>query len=223
MLNKNVICEKPVTDNKEKTRELYKLAKQKRLVFFEMCMFVQHRQFKYLKALVEEIIGDIRSVKTRFMIPHLPSDDIRYDKSSGGGALLDVGYYPISLVINLFGKPNKILSVMKTENSFDVDLFGSAILDFEHFYCSASWAIGAPYANDLVIETTNTVYTFERIFSKPPDLKAVFTKQKDGISETIRFDEDDHFVNYFKLAIKKGIKDKAQEISEVLEEISFSS
>ena len=218
-LRKNVICEKPVSENSKQTQELYQLAKSSGLHFVEMCMYKYHSQYKYLEKLVAEIYDDIKSVRTQFKIPHLSENDIRYQRSLGGGALLDVGYYPISIIVNLFGIPNGLSKVIKTEPTYTVDLFGSALMDYDNFYCTANWAIGAPYSNDLVIETTDTRYIFERAFSKPPHLETVLTKNKEGVIERIVIEGDDHFGNFFKAAINNQVNDCGDKISSVLDKV----
>ena len=94
----NVICEKPLTDSPSKTSELFKVAAAKNLSLYEVCMYRFHKQYRHLKNLIDERRSDIRSVQARFMVPHLDQRNIRYNASLGGGALFDVGYYPISRI-----------------------------------------------------------------------------------------------------------------------------
>lgn len=197
LLGKNVICEKPLTDSFEKTQKLFNLAAEYKCKLHEVCMYTHHKQYEYLQALVGKLGDEIKSVHVKFSIPHLEKTDIRYQKKHSGGALLDVGYYPISIMVNLFGMPRSIQSIKKSEYGYEVDLRGSAILDYESFYCTAEWGIGVPYSNQLTIESNDRSFTFSRIFSKPPTLKSIVEVTKGFDSELIEIGEDDQFVNMF--------------------------
>lgn len=224
-LGKNVICEKPLTDSFEKTQELFDLAIKYKCKLHEVCMYTHHKQYEYLKALVEKLNDEIKTVHVKFSIPHLEKNDIRYQKEFGGGALLDVGYYPISIIVNLFGMPLSIQSIKTSEYGYDVDLLGSSILEYNSFFCIAEWGIGVPYSNKLTIESSDRSFTFSRIFSKPPSLKSSVEISKGFDNELIEIGEDDQFVNMFleifrcKTEIDYISIQKTLEINKLLDEI----
>lgn len=217
---KHVICEKPLTDSVEKTHELFELAKSQQCKLHEVCMYTHHKQFKYLEGLVLELAGNIKTVHAKFTIPHLSETDIRYNKELCGGALLDVGYYPISVMVNLFGLPKNIKSIKKSQIGYEVDLTGSALFDYGDFYCIAEWGIGLPYGNELILETTDIKYTFPRVFSKPATLKTIVEISKGFDKESIELGQDDQFVNMFKKMFSNEIKlNNTLLITSVLEQI----
>ena len=195
---KNVICEKPLTDSLKKTKHLFELAAINKVILHEVYMYQYHKQFEHLKRTVKENLSSLKTVSTKFSIPHLEQNDIRYKKKLGGGALLDVGFYPVSLIISLFGEPKEIKYILNSEDDYEVDLFGAAIFVFENFYCYAEWGIGLPYANQATIITEKQVYTYERIFSKPETLKTeVYLKEGFDVNREI-IGSDDQFANMFQ-------------------------
>lgn len=202
MLKKNVICEKPLTESVRKSQELQELAKRQHCILHEVCMYLHHKQYKYLAQLVATNKPKIKSVTARFTIPHLSKEDIRYRKELAGGALLDVGYYPISIMINLFGRPNSIQSVTHGEEGYEVELSGSAILNYEDFYCIAEWGIGLPYANELNLVLAEEKYQFNRIFSKPASLNTTVDLFSGFKHEVIEIGSEDQFVNMFDFLMK---------------------
>src|SRR5690606_1917341 len=115
----------------------------------------------------ERLLG----IRARFSIPELPRSDIRYDKQLGGGALLDVGYYPLSLVGSLLGYPEKLAVAGHRSVELGVDLSGHALLTYDDVGCHCFWAIGASYANEIELSFTDSSYYVPRAFSKPPDLE----------------------------------------------------
>ena len=197
LLKKNVICEKPLTLSKNLALDLYKTAYDNNLILYEVDMYKHHIQYMQLKDEVNKNFNNIKSVSVKFSIPHLNNKDIRYNNDLGGGALRDVGYYPISLIISLFQSPSKISSSIFSEKGYTVDLFGSAIFSYDNFCCMAEWGIGQPYKNKVTLVTENYEISYDRIFSKPHDLKTFAIKTKNGEAEKNDLGDDDQFLNMF--------------------------
>ena len=196
--NFNVLCEKPLTDSYNKTKKLTELAKNKSVKIQEVCIYKYHKQFQYLKNLISSISNDIRFIETAFCVPSLPKNDFRYQKSLGGGATLDLGYYPISIILSLFGKPKSIESQINYQKKLDVDIAGSAKFQYENFYASSRWEIGSGYENFFTIHCNEKKYKFDRIFSKPYDFESSILIYDKEITKEIIIGHDDHFVNIFE-------------------------
>tara|TARA_B110000305_G_C19352070_1_gene594812 strand:- start:212 stop:1156 length:945 start_codon:yes stop_codon:yes gene_type:complete len=195
LLKKNVICEKPLTLSKTHVTELFNIADDNNVTLYEVDMYKHHRQFKHLKKATIENFSDLKSLSVKFSIPHLADNDIRYSPSMGGGALRDVGYYPISLITSLFNFPSNINSSIFSEIRYEVDLSGSALFTYDNFYCVAEWGIGQPYSNNVKLITKNAELSYDRIFSKPHNFEtAVRTKETAGMEEKL-IGQDDQFLN----------------------------
>ncbi len=196
--NFNVLCEKPLTDSYKKTKNLIKLAKTNKVNIQEVCIYKYHKQFLYLKNLISSISNDINFVETAFCVPSLPQNDFRYQKSLGGGATLDLGYYPISIVLSLFGKPKSIDSQINYQKDLDVDIAGTAKFQYKNFHAFAKWEIGSDYENFITIHCNEKKYKFDRIFSKPYDFESSILIYNNDSPEEIIIGHDDHFVNIFE-------------------------
>ena len=196
MLGKNVICEKPITESYNNSKLLDNLAKESGLKLIEVCMYLYHEQYDILKNIFSKYENDIKNIRCSFSIPHLSPDNIRYKKELFGGALLDVGYYPLSLISDLCGRPINI----SYKKFFDreVDIFGYAIFEYKSFYALCEWGIGKLYSNFIEIQTENDLIYFERIFSKPHTFETTITiTNREGV-QTIIVEQDDHFVNFLE-------------------------
>lgn len=212
LAGKHVWCEKPLTHSLASTSELARLAAEKGLMLGEVSAYRHHRQFAWLRELLAGKARDgerLIDMRTRFSIPELPATDIRYSKELCGGALLDVGYYPLSLAVALFGAPERLMAVGHVDPQLEVDLSGSALLAYPGFGCHCTWGIGSAYVNELELSFTRGTYVIPRPFSKPPglalEIQCMAANGSQG--EPIRIAADDQFANllgHFAAQIRSG-------------------
>lgn len=110
---KHVLCEKPFTINAYELQGVMAVAREKNLFLME-AMWT-----RYLPAVVqvrewiaEGLIGDVRMVQSNFCIDLDPKPEGRLlNIELGGGALLDLGVYPVSFASMVLGKPTSIQSM----------------------------------------------------------------------------------------------------------------
>lgn len=109
---KAVLCEKPFTINAEEAADIIALAREKkRFVMEAMWTRFLPAYVKIRELVAEGTIGDVRMVTADFgsRLEFDPKSRI-FDLALGGGALLDVGVYPISLASMLLGTPSSMVS-----------------------------------------------------------------------------------------------------------------
>jgi predicted dehydrogenase len=138
---RHVLCEKAFTLNAREAEELVALAKEHDRFLMEAMWTYCNPLVRKLKALVDDgVIGEVRTVQADFGISgHLlpearngtlpPSHRLR-DPAQGGGALLDLGVYPVSFAQLLLGEPSDVTAraVLSDEG---VDLQTGAVLSWE--------------------------------------------------------------------------------------------
>lgn len=127
---KHVLAEKPVSTDTERTAGLVKLANDRGLLLMENAMFLHHSQHAAVRSLVGDgSIGKLRSFASCFAIPGKPADDIRYQAALGGGALLDVGFYPVRAALHYLGTNATVAgAVLRYDTAAGVEVSGSALL-----------------------------------------------------------------------------------------------
>ncbi|KES07404.1 oxidoreductase [Streptomyces toyocaensis] len=138
---RDVLCEKPFTLNAREARELVALARDNGRFLMEAMWMYCHPMVRRLKALVDDgAIGEVRSVQADFglaghLLPEarngaLPASHRLRDPALGGGALLDLGVYPVSFTQLLLGEPSDVAAraVLSEEG---VDLQTGALLSWE--------------------------------------------------------------------------------------------
>ena len=132
----------------------------------------------------------------------------------GGGALLDLGCYPISAYLNLFNLNLKIFhSRLNTDQSFKVDTSGLAILKNNNILFKLNWGLGFEYQNNCRILGEKGYIDVNPFFSKPIDHQTKIKIFKKNIVKEIKTKKTNQFVemlDYFSNIIKdeKKIEDQ---------------
>ncbi|ATE52293.1 MULTISPECIES: Gfo/Idh/MocA family protein [Actinosynnema] len=107
---KHVLCEKPMTLTVEDTRELVELARERGLFLMEAVWTRFNPLIRQVRAAVADgEIGDVRSVRADFgfALPFEPEHRL-WNLELGGGSLMDLGLYPVSIAQMLLGDPTTI-------------------------------------------------------------------------------------------------------------------
>ncbi len=110
---KAVLCEKPFTLNAAEARTVIAEARARRLFLMEaMWMRYLPAMVQVRRWLAEGVIGEVRMVTADFGFRAAFDPHSRlFDPALGGGALLDVGIYPISLAFMVLGTPTRVTGV----------------------------------------------------------------------------------------------------------------
>ncbi|MCM8525283.1 MAG: Gfo/Idh/MocA family oxidoreductase [Lentisphaeraceae bacterium] len=106
---KHVMCEKPFAINMDEAEEMIFEAKSRKLFLMEaIWTCVMPGMIKLKQILNDGIIGKVRLIEADFgfQAPYCP-DSRLFNPELGGGALLDVGIYPLTLALSLFGYPKE--------------------------------------------------------------------------------------------------------------------
>ena len=115
------------------------------------CPPLYHPQFQALKEFVHAgELGQIRSISATFSFPHTDPSNTKYAPSKGGGALLDVGFYPLVVPASLFEEEPDLLGANTViEDGYAVDTFGAALLHYPEtgIHHTATWGYGGDYIN----------------------------------------------------------------------------
>jgi predicted dehydrogenase len=112
---KHILVEKPFTINAAEARRIVDLATSKKLVALEAMWtrFLPH-MVRIREIVASGLLGDVRSVIANHT-RDLP-DDPQHRLNAlelGGGALLDLGIYPISFAWDILGKPEQITAMAR--------------------------------------------------------------------------------------------------------------
>jgi predicted dehydrogenase len=102
---KHVLCEKPLALNLAQARAMYAAARNHGVILLEAFpYYFQPQTGAMMNLLWQQVIGEVRSVQASFGFTLAnPAGNIRMRPELGGGALLDAGSYPLSLIRLVMG------------------------------------------------------------------------------------------------------------------------
>jgi len=131
---KAVLCEKPLTMNYQESEELVRVSKASSSLLVEAIWFRWHpRLIKACEQIAAGVIGEITQIDAAFTYVNNNKENYRFDPALGGGALLDLGPYPLHLIASLFGSEARVelLEVNQDIGPSGVDLVttGSALIN----------------------------------------------------------------------------------------------
>ena len=171
---KHAYVEKPFTTNLEDTQVLLAIAGKKRLAVHENYMFIYHRQLQAIHDLIAQgEIGKVRQYRISFGFPRRAANDFRYNKSLGGGALLDAGGYCMKYASWLLGDSARLVCANTYyEPEFEVDIFGSCtMINDEGTVVQMSFGMDCDYKCELEAWGSTGTLTTGRILTAPDGLE----------------------------------------------------
>jgi len=204
---KHVLCEKPIGLSSAEATQLLEAAKaHPRLKVMEAFMYRFHPQWVTTKKLVKEgQIGRLKTINSFFSYYNVDPNNIRNKKELGGGSMMDIGCYCVSLARFIFeAEPVRVHAIIERDDVLQTDTLASGILDFatgtSTFTCSTQIM---PYQRVHMLGTEGRI-EIEIPFNAPPlQVTRLWLHTKNG-SEEITFDPVDQYTlqgNLFSLAI----------------------
>ncbi len=204
---KHVLCEKPIALSAEQAAALLEAANQyPDIKIMEAFMYRFHPQWGHVKKLVTGgSIGELQTIQSHFSYYNVDLNNIRNKQSAGGGGLMDIGCYCISIARFIFGsEPESVLGSVRYNANTHTDNYTSGILNFAHgtssFTCSTQLM---PWQRVNILGTAGRI-EIDIPFNAPPDKPTKIWLHTNSGSEEIIFDAVDQYTlqgSLFSLAI----------------------
>jgi predicted dehydrogenase len=131
---KHVLCEKPIALSADEARTLLDVsARYPKLKAMEAFMYRSHPLWQRAKELVASgAIGEVRSVQSFCSYFNVDPANIRNVSARGGGGVMDIGCYAISMARLMFGaEPLRASGMLEYDPRFGTDRLASGMLEFE--------------------------------------------------------------------------------------------
>jgi predicted dehydrogenase len=129
---KHVLCEKPIAMSAAEARELLAVRDRTGVKIQEAFMVRTHPQWLGTLELIRAgRVGELRAVAGHFSYFNRDPANIRNRPEMGGGALMDIGCYPVTVSRFVFGEePRRCLGLVERDPEMGTDRLTSAVLDF---------------------------------------------------------------------------------------------
>lgn len=191
---KAVLGEKPFAMNADDVNIMIAKAQEKNVLLMEALWtyFLPHYQF-VLKKLKNKTYGDIQKITCDFGFERAYNTDSRvFNKSLGGGSLLDIGIYPIFAALSTLGPPNK-LEASATFFENDTDSSCTMLFTYDHdvkAYLKSSLIEELP--TEAVFYCEKGIIKINSQFHRPTTVSIIV----DGIEEVLDFNYKSIGYNY---------------------------
>jgi predicted dehydrogenase len=168
---KHVLCEKPLSLSVAEAKTLLAVRECCGVKIGEAFMVKTHPQWLRTRELIRKgVIGELRAIMGAFSYFNRDPQNVRNNPEWGGGAIMDIGCYPITTSRVIFGEePARVAGLIERDPDFKTDRLASAILEFPSgqavFTCSTQLVA---YQRMQFLGTTGRI-EIEIPFNAPPD------------------------------------------------------
>ena len=129
---KHVLCEKPIALSAAEARTLLAARDRAGVLVQEAFMVRAHPQWLAVRERIRGgRVGELRTIHGFFSYFNRDPENVRNIASIGGGGLLDIGCYPVTLSRFLFGEePRRVMALLERDPDFGTDRLTSGLLEF---------------------------------------------------------------------------------------------
>jgi D-xylose 1-dehydrogenase (NADP+, D-xylono-1,5-lactone-forming) len=158
---KHVLCEKPLALNAPEAEEMASAAQRAGRCLMEAFMYRFDPRVRDFVA----GIGDALHVEASFGFRLGPGANYRFEPALGGGALLDVGCYCVSVARWILGEPVDVMARARFKHG--VDMTTAALLVFAAGTASTWSSIESPEHQEIAVVSRDGVARLDRPFTPP--------------------------------------------------------
>jgi predicted dehydrogenase len=206
---KHVLCEKPIGLSAAEAQTLLDASRRRpRQKIMEAFMYRLHPQWRRAVTIVRDGgVGEPLTIQTWFSYFNEDPNNVRNQADIGGGALMDIGCYAISLARLVFaGEPRRVLGHADLDPRFGTDRTTSAVLDFGRQSSTFTVAMQAQAFQRVHIFGTEGRIELEIPFNAPPDRPCRLWHQRGNDTDEIAFAACDQYAIEFD-AMSRAILD----------------
>ena len=193
---KHVLCEKPISMTWPEAQDLLDASqKHPQLKIMEAFMYRGHPQWQRARQLVTEgKIGELRTIQSFFSYYNVDPNNVRNQADIGGGGLMDIGCYCISLSRFIFNdEPQRVSGILEYDPELEVDRLASGILEFRKGTATFTCATQLADYQRVNIFGTEGRLEIEIPFNAPNDQPGRIWHQHGSEIEEIVFDICDQY------------------------------
>lgn len=188
-----VLCEKPFAMNAQEVAQMIAKAKEKNVLLMEALWtyFLPHYQY-VLEAIENKTFGKVVKIEADFGFYRAFDDDTRlFNKSLGGGSLLDIGIYPIFAALSTLGTP-KNMEAKATYFDNGADSSCDMIFEYDEATAHLKSTLLTDTATQAIFYCEHGTIKINTMFHMPTTVTII----TEGKEETINFNYKTIGYNY---------------------------
>ncbi len=168
---KHVLCEKPIALDAAEARTLLSTRDRTGVRIQEAFMVHTHPQWLGVRELVRAgRVGELRAFECHFSFFNRDPANIRNRREWGGGALMDIGCYPVHLSRFVFGEePRRVSGLAERDPEMGIDRLTSAVLEYSGGHATFTCSIQMAFHQRVHLFGTRGRIDVEIPFNAPPD------------------------------------------------------
>jgi len=195
---KHVLCEKPIGLSVAEVESLITATQDyPHLKVMEAFMYRFHPQWQMAKQLIDEgKIGKITSIDAVFTYHNTNENDVRNKPDIGGGGLMDIGCYCISVARFLLNQePSQVMGKLSIDENFQVDKHVHALLDFGDVRTSLYCSTQSEASQRVYVSGEQGSLTIEFPFYQPDQCETTLVWKQQNHTSSQRIAGCDHYVH----------------------------
>ncbi len=169
----NTIVDKPATMTYQEAKDLIELAKSRGLFIGESTVYLMHPQMQCLKDIFAQNEDVPKLLTVHFSMPPFMPENFRYNKSLGGGAIMDTAPYAVSIGRYFFDlKPEKVECVVSERDQNGLDIEYSLMMSYpDGKTMIGHFGFNTEYINQIHVMGDRTNVLCNRIFTIPDNME----------------------------------------------------
>lgn len=169
----NTIIDKPATMTFDEAKELVELAQSKHLFVGESTVYLVHPQLITAKKIFEDNGDEPKMLTVHFTMPPFKPENFRYQKSLGGGAIMDTAPYAVSVARYFYDAvPEQVFCIVNERKEDGLDIEYSLLMQYpDGKSLIGHFGFNTEYINQVFLMGNRTNVTINRIFTIPDTME----------------------------------------------------
>lgn len=196
----NTVVDKPATLSYKDAQRLVSLAEERNLFLGESTVYLMHPQLFTIKKVFQENGDSPKLLTVHFTMPPFQPNNFRYQRSLGGGAIMDTAPYAVSVGRYFFGSlPEKVDCFVSEKRDDGLDIEYSLMM----CYPGGKTLIGhfgfnTEYINQVQLLGDRTNVLVNRVFTIPDDLENELEVHRFNQKLTVKCEAANNFRLYLE-------------------------
>lgn len=221
---KHIICEKSITYGLESAERMIETCRNAGVALYENFVPEFHPQHtEILSRITGGSIGTPRGWNGVYGFPPFPKEDIRYNADLKGGALNDCGCYTVFMARKIMQQEPIAVTCTLQNDEHDVDINGSALLEFKVGTALMSFGFDHMYQNAYSVWGSKGIIRTNRAFAIPPTfaptVELITNDGKQELRETIDIPATNQFALSFEYFANVVAEHDTKKISDMYDRI----